>query len=182
MKLMKIKNRILLPLLTLLCLSTPTLALLDFSLAPTYLGLLEGWLLGFTQTAAVASANPCAPQTVYALESAVLINYEVTNASSPYLGLYDLLSNVARLVFHLFGAYAYCSPLFYQMFQVQTDVSTLQKVFRWGNYFIVGVQATEMGLGLLGGDSVLTGLYGGEVMGTGYAYVAEAMDTGFMIN
>ena len=48
------------------------------------------------------------------------------------------------------------------------------------NYFLVLVQSGEGTLGYFAGDPILLGLYSGELLGTGYMYLAALLNIGFM--
>ena len=93
--------------------------MLDFEDWQVYFGMILGGLLGFVQTAGVAGANPCAPQLVYTLEAAVLVNYEYPfiwkNGFTGFY-LYDFLLNLYRVSYHGYGSYAYCSQIFFTLF------------------------------------------------------------------
>ena len=52
---------------------------------------------------------------MFTIESSVLIVYEANKVSDIYMTT-DLIINVMRLLFHLFGTYAFCESIFVKLF------------------------------------------------------------------
>ena len=113
-------------------------AIIDFTDWSQYVGLALGWFMGFVQYAAVAGVQPCAPQAIYTLESAVLLSREASLISTNAFYLSDFITNFGRLGFHTFGTIVYCYDLWTSFFGPALSGTTVpQLAFTWLNYFLV---------------------------------------------
>lgn len=52
---------------------------------------------------------------MFTVESSVLVVYEAQKTGNMYITT-DLVINVLRLIFHMFGTYAFCESIFVKLF------------------------------------------------------------------
>ena len=92
-----------------------------------------------------------------------------------------MIVNIVRNIYHSTGAILYCSSswttFFQPLFKTTATSTALSKlaleIFTYSSYGLFTVQSTQIYLGLAAGNSLLFGLYIGEVMGTAYMYLAQ---------
>ena len=141
------------------------------------MGISLGWLLGFVQYAAVAGAEQCTTQLVYSLQSAILTQYEWPHVKGDNYYMADFILNIMGLLYHATGSFLFCSALWPQFLgplftSTPIDFSIPTQIFTYSTYGLPAASSLKAYLVEEAGDSILFGLYLGQVLGMAYIYLA----------